>query len=143
VLIVLIFGMLYGGIAYNRQLALTQSAREGARFGATLPLAGGADAPDDAWFAQVLDRIEESSTGSLVTGQPGRYICIRFVSDTGTPVVREYGTGDCTVDSSSVVDRERVEVVVGRPANLDLVLYDFPLNLRANSIARYEGRIGS
>jgi hypothetical protein len=143
ILIVLIFGIFYGGLVYNRQLALTQAAREGARFAATLPLPAGASAPDAAWFAEVRERIEDSSTGALVPGADGRYICIRFVDEAEIPTLFEEGSGNCTVDSSAVTNRARVEVVVRRPANLDLVLYDFPLSLRADSIARFEGKVGS
>jgi Flp pilus assembly protein TadG len=140
ILIVLVFGTLYGAIAYNRQLALTQAAREGARFGATLPVDG--SAPDGAWFAAVQSRIEESSTFELTAGVPDRYICIRFVDDDGNAVTQATGTGDCTVNSTNVSDRARVEVVVRRPASLNLILYEFPLQLRGVSVARYEGLIG-
>ena len=144
ILIVLIFGIFFGGLAYNRQLALTQSAREGARFAATLPL-GGATAPNQDWFDDVVERIEESSTGSLADGQPGRYICVRFVDDQGASVEEEVGdtsVSNCDVDSSAVTNRARVEVVVARPANLEFIFYNFPVTLRAQSIARYEGKIG-
>jgi Flp pilus assembly protein TadG len=143
ILIVLIFGILYGGIAYNRQLAMTQSAREGARFAATLPLPTGTSAPDGAWFAAVIERIEDSSTGELTAASPGRYVCIRFVDDAGVAYTEEFGSGNCTVDSSNVDDRARVEVVVSRPATLDFIFYEFPVTLRGASIARFEGRIGT
>lgn len=146
ILIVLLFGILYGGLAYNRSLALTQSAREGARFAATLP-----EAVDDGslaadWFDTVVERIEESSTGSLGSQHADRYICVRVIDGNGNAYVDDIGdgdhaAGDCDVDSSTVGNRERVEVVVRRDAVLELIFYRFPINLRSDAVARFEAEI--
>ena len=134
ILIVLLFGILYGGIAYNRQLALTQAAREGARFGATLPFSG--TAPGSDWFEAVRERTLESSTGSLNAADAG--ICIRFVDPDEDATAPD---GDCGVDASSVQNRARVEIAVERPAVLDLIFYSFPVTIRSESISRYEPEI--
>ena len=146
ILIVLLFGILYGGLAYNRSLALTQSAREGARFAATLPGAVDGTSLDSGWFDTVVERIEYTSTRSLGPQHADRYICVRVVDEDENVYIADigagsYGNGDCDVDSTSVQDRERVEVVVRREAVLELIFYRFPLNLRSDAVARLEAEI--
>src|SRR4051794_13996066 len=51
VFMLLLLGMLTGGLAYSRKLSVAQAAREGARYGATLPITG--TLPTDAWLAKV------------------------------------------------------------------------------------------
>ncbi len=146
-LVVLIFGIIFGGFAFNTKLTITQAAREGARFGATLPLEPGQSVPGDAWFAAVLERVEDSAFGDQGLRGGERYVCIRFVPDSGTAVPpREFGNtaaGDCTLPSSSVDDRERVEVVVSRPTTLEFIFYSFDVTLRSAGIARYEAPLQS
>lgn len=134
ILIVLIFGIIYGGIAYNRQLALTQAAREGSRFAATLPFTG--EEPDTDWFSAVKDRTVNSSTGSLTASDAN--VCVRFVDEDGTP-----SGGDCGVDADAAANRARVEVAVQRPAELEFIFYSFPVTLRAESVGRYEPEVDS
>jgi Flp pilus assembly protein TadG len=128
-LVVLIFGIFFGAIVYNRQLSITQAAREAARFGATLPFNG--TAPDAAWLAAVETRAVNASNGAL--SAPGATICVRFVADDGAT------TGpDCGVDASAAANRARVEVAVQRPSVLEFILYSIPVTLRAESVGRFE-----
>ena len=129
ILIVLVFGIIYGGIAYNRQLALTQAAREGARFAATLPFDGGA--PDSDWFDLVEARTINSATGSLASVDAT--VCVRFVDEGNVAA-----GGDCGVDADAPTNRARVEVAVTRPATLEFIFYSFPVTLRSESVARFE-----
>lgn len=61
ILIVLVFGIISGGMLYNQQLNITQAAREGARFGATLPQ----DVDDPPWEERVVQRTVGASGGMI------------------------------------------------------------------------------
>lgn len=158
ILVVLIFGILWGGIALNQKLTITQAAREGARFGATFPFEG--DAPDDEpWFNAISERIERSATGEL-SGGLGAY-CIRLSNPDGVDAFRFYPDpdevpdhpvveriqeryGNCEVatdDTSLIADRPRVEVVTARPVRLDFVFYDLSRVVLSDSVARFEPSI--
>lgn len=139
ILLVLLFGVIYGGFAFNTKLTITQAAREGARFGATLAFLEDETEPHEAWFTDIRDRVVDTALGDQGLAPGDRYICVRYVDANGVGDSREFGTGDCTVDASSVpAGRERVEVVVSRPSRLDLIFYGFDINLRSVGIARYE-----
>ena len=142
ILIVIIFGTIYGGILYNRQLAVTQAAREGARFAATY---GFGAAPDNAWFSEIIDR-----TKLLVEGvhtQGGTATTCVWVVDAAGAVVdsRTDGPGTCPARRSTGTDPSdgiRIEVGVTMPTTWDFALYSFDdIVLRGNSVARYEALI--
>ena len=119
VLIILIFGVISVGLLYNQQLSLTQAAREGARFAATLPDAtpGTCDAADfgdaGSWCSRVRDRTVNSSNGVLA---PSNVEEVEF-------------------DES---ERE-VRVLVRREGRLEIIMAPpWTPMLSAESIARYE-----
>jgi hypothetical protein len=132
VLIVLLFGILYGGLAWNQALTLNQAAREGARFGATYDF----DADPAGWYAAVRSRVISAGSGHLAAGD----ICIRFVSG-GSP---EGPADSCVVEGADALSgsEDRVEVQVSRPARLELIFYGFDLQITRDAVARYEGRVG-
>ena len=117
VLVMLVFGMLTGGILYNQQLALTQAAREGARYGATLPL----DIDSPSWEQRVEARVLEASNGMLdPAGEAGHSIDI--------------------VEPDPDAGEDRVIVSVERPGWFEIVMFELPQpTLSAESIARHEG----
>jgi hypothetical protein len=145
-LLMLAFGAIWGGIAYNRQLALTQSAREGARFAATLPLPA-SGVPDATWYASVRARITSTSVGQL--DGPTAYTCIRVYGSGGTLVGAPSEDGPTGGDPScgarptlaqgtGATTLARVEVEVARPSNFDWFFGGGEVRLRATSVARYE-----
>jgi hypothetical protein len=152
ILIVLIFGILWGGIALNQKLTITQAAREGARFGATFPFEGAA--PDGDWFAAIAERIERSATGELTDGLGG--FCIRLSNPDGDSAWELHGAQaaideikarygeECEVEADAtgvIANRARVEVVTARPARLDFIFYNFNRFIFSDSVARYEPEI--
>lgn len=143
VLMLILFGIIFGGFAFNTKLTITQAAREGARFAATLPTEDGTTPPaaDADWFDDVVERIEESAFGDAGLNTGERYICVRFVADDGIEQIEEVGTGDCTVDSTTVSDRERIEVVVSRPTTLQFIFASFDVELRSIGVSRYEAPV--
>jgi Flp pilus assembly protein TadG len=119
VVLMLLFGIIYGGLLYNEQLALTQAAREGARFAATND-----DAPDGtcsqaemgdatSWCGQVATRIVNSSNGQL-------------------------GVDDIDEISHDAAELE-ITVSVSKPGTLDVVFYSWSPTITGQAVARYEG----
>lgn len=140
ILIMIMFGIFYGGLAYDRQLTLTQAAREGARFGATLE-----GAPDAAFFDQVFD-VALGTAGRHIdaTMSPADwYVCVTFVDGSGSNVTQTRGTvpaGGCAIQGTAP-SGPHVQVVVSRPAPLELVFFRATPQVRAEGLARYEGTV--
>ena len=142
-LVVLIFGILFGGLLLNQQLSVTQSAREGARFAATLPIDGAA--PDSTWFDLVRDRAVRGSAGTLSVDET---ICIWFIPAVGAVIPDSGNAGlGCPTNAPGDVggsdDGDRVVVFAEQPAVLELVIYSFDTAVRARAVARHEGGLGS
>ena len=140
ILIVLIFGILFGGLLLNQQLSVTQAAREGARFAATLPVED--SDPDQDWFNTVRERAFRGSAGSL--GGDDEMICIWYVSEAGDEFADgQNGARGCPSDPPGQIpaddEGDRVIVYAEQPAVLELVLYEFQTTVRSRAVARHEG----
>lgn len=138
ILIMIMFGIFYGGLAYDRQLTLSQAAREAARFGATLD-----GAPDPTFFDDVFDVALGTAGRHIDAANPAGdwYACVTFVDASGTPSTQSRGTvpaGGCTPQGTSPTGA-RVQVIVSRPASLELVFFRAQPRLRGEAFARYEG----
>jgi hypothetical protein len=146
-LLMLVFGVIYFGFAFNTQLTLTQAAREGARLGATFPLnATNPDAttPNDAWFEAVVARIDDAAFGDRGLGNGPRQVCVRFVGPDGASAWWTEGgiaAADCQVDVSPAVAAEpHVQVLVRRQVPIELVVVPLDgVTVGATAVARYEG----
>jgi Flp pilus assembly pilin Flp len=136
VLIILLFGTMYGGSLFNSQQTITQAAREGARFGATLP---GAEVPLPAeWADQVRDR----ALGVLDVDRPltpgAVSVCVRFYDGSGGVGEQATGPEPCPAPSTGP-DGARVEVTTTRDARLELGVASLgPITMRGSAVARYE-----
>lgn len=119
ILIVLLFGTITGGLLYNQQHSVTQAAREGARFAATLDEApdgtcSDADLADpDTWCGRVANRILNASDGVLEI--------------------------DNIDEVTYTEDDEEIVVSVSREGRLDIIFQSWTPTLSATSVARYEG----
>jgi Flp pilus assembly protein TadG len=147
----LILGMVSGGIAYNQKLSMTNAAREAARYGATLPV-GSFTGTDQLtqWLDSVATTAVSASTSQVPTSAPGRVICVAYVSPgavaekditrsrsvtgTGTPA---YANSQCYSDGRPATER-RVQVVIQREGEIELLIQRFTPTLRAESTARFE-----
>lgn len=140
----LMLGMFTGGLAYSRRLSITDASREGARYGATLPLS--AEATTDAWLARVAAVAVASSDGEVDASQTTRLVCVSYVPVSGT--ARRFqlvGTasgvasdGTCFTDGRS--NEARVQVVAERTSTLELLVTARDLRLNAQSVARFEAQ---
>lgn len=156
VFMALILGMFTGGSAYSTKLSLNGAAREGGRYGATLPLAsapascGGSGSSTNNWLHCVADATEQAATGDLAAGKPGRSICVAYVHPAGTVAndvtarLNVTATGVATTSASPCFadglpnDIRRVQVAVTRTADLEALVLSRVLNLNARSITRFE-----
>jgi hypothetical protein len=143
VFLMLLLGMMTGGLAYSRKLSVGQAAREGARFGATLPIT--ASLPRDAWLQRVGDLTIASSDGELTSDKPGRSVCIAHVPASGSPRKWEVvGTATAVLsDGSCIADdgragEARVQVVVARTSRLEALVFSRDLALESHAVARFE-----
>ena len=147
----LILGMFTGGQAYNRKLGITQAAREGARYGATVDAAQEFSGPRD-WAEGVRDVVVERSAGELTTSQ---VTCVALVQGPrNNPTVvpddpagnshewQPVGSEPCPFQEHATDTTDpgrRVQVAVRRPAEIQLLFFDIDLTLRAQANAQFEG----
>ena len=154
-LIMLLVGMVSAGIAYNHQLSLTHAAREGGRYGATLPVNPGMM---DDWLETVINQTVADATGTLDSGVPGRYVCVAYVHPNGTAagdtttrrilntsgLQGSQGGQQCFTGNDNRPDSERrVQIVVGRDTEFTVVFFASQLNLDAEAVNRFEAALGS
>ena len=143
VFMLLLLGMLTGGLAYSRKLSVAQAAREGARYGATLPITGAL--PTDAWLAKVGALTIASSDGELGPDRPGRFVCIAHVGASGTARKWEAigsatgvpSNGTCLADDGRTGET-RVQVVTQRTSELEALVFSRNLTLQSHAVARFE-----
>ena len=138
----LLLGMFTGGLAYTRKLSVTDATREGARYGATLPLSAAANT--DAWLQQVAGVAVASADGELDPGESGAFVCVAYVPGTGTarrfektgtatPVLSD---GTCFTDGRA--NESRIQVVGRRTSKLELLVWADDLTLSSRSVVRFE-----
>ena len=158
-LFMVVFGMISGGLAYNRKIALTDAAREGVRFAATLPV--GSSGVPDSWFDEVAARVMRSASGNLAESWDGQYICVAYIgygsprtSSTDATRKREksgtasaiFTNGSVTNPSSWCFDdgrgtngsERRVQVVARRTSKFEAILWSTNLMLTGDGVARFE-----
>jgi Flp pilus assembly protein TadG len=137
VFMVLVLGMFSGGVAYNRQIAIRNAAREGARYGSILPQGSGTGTP--TWAELIQTQVVERSEGELTAAD----VCVALVNfNSPTAVVSpaaHYSTtgAPCFADGGADGKR-RVQVSVRASATIEGLVFSYPLTLTSESIARYE-----
>lgn len=133
VLLGLVLGIFTGGTAYYRKIAIVDSVREGARYGASLPVPGGLTGPT-SWETSVKNRIVQASGGELSSAD----VCVKLVYAIG-------GT-DCGVldptGASSETTVHLVKVSASRPASLEFFFFTTNTTVSARMVARFERDTG-
>jgi Flp pilus assembly protein TadG len=128
ILAALVLGIMSFGTAHAQRLALTNAAREGARYGATLPVS----APN--WAQTVSDVTTASATGELDAGVPGRSVCVALNSGSGWS-----GTsGAPCFNDGRPANEPRVQVLVGRTTSIEAFFFSKSMNLSGRAVVRYE-----
>ena len=145
-LLVILTGVVTGGISLNRDISLNNAAREGARYGATLPVAD-----MTAFLDSVANVAINAATGELDDGEAGRVVCVAYVHPDGTDVVdrttrlvvdvsgvRTVTVGAACHTDSRPDDERRVQVDVARTSDFEVVFWSRTVTLEGSSTARYE-----
>jgi Flp pilus assembly protein TadG len=151
----LALGMVWAGTTFFRYVNLELSARDGARYGATLPAGYPDDVddsgnPSDAWFFAIADAVADSSLGPseicvAYSGMLGNAVVERDISPGTTS--RRYirlpdGTGSFDADDTCFTDGRgtlprRVQVQVEGPVPMQGFGF-FDGTLRGDAVARFE-----
>lgn len=135
----LILGMFTGGLLYNQKLQLTHAAREGARYGATLPegedctIAGTTYPWDECVQRVVLER-----TAGDVTNLND--ICVALVEGSaGTPVDNNHTTTgtNCFNDGGNDTGT-RVQISVKRLGKIEALFFTMNVTLTSRATAQHE-----
>lgn len=130
-------GTITSGLALNDDLQLTHAAREGARYGATVPdievFATG------NWATNVRTVVIER----FGTGLPAADVCVALVSGSPpSPISASHTTnGDgtaCYSDAGSGVTDARVQVTVEKDSFIDTVLWRHDIVLESEATAKHE-----
>jgi Flp pilus assembly protein TadG len=139
IVVSLLMGMVTGGIAYNKKIAITDSVRGAARYGSTLSDAS-------TWATSVRDRLVQLSASELTTsdvcvqlirgGSPSVVVRSWYASSANSSCPSTFGTPPTT---PTVTDGYCVVKVWGmKTAKLQAVLYNSDLRLKAGSVAAFE-----
>jgi hypothetical protein len=153
-LLIIVFGIISFGLIFNDKLSLTDGAREAGRFGATLAVTNFATPPDSMqqWLDAITARAVADATGSLDAGVPNRTICVAYVHPDGTAGVDEtrrrlesggsitYSNDSC-FDDGRPNDERRVQVQLGRDADLEAIFVSMTISLTAESVTRFEASL--
>lgn len=141
VFLMLVLALFTGGLLYNQRLDLTDAAREGARFGATVPqsqtFAGG------TWATNVRQVVVERSGEGL---DPA-HVCVALVSGSPGAVVGGTSQADFTTqspprpcyDDGNRDPGPRVQVSVRRPGEIQGVSFRMGVTMTVRATAKHEG----
>ena len=129
----LTLGVVTGGTAYFRKVAIVDASREGARYGATL-LADNTTAGISAWEDNVRSRVVQASTGELSSPD----VCVKLVYPTGAS---DCGVADPAGASSEPTVR-LVKVSAAKGATVEFVFANVSTTLTGRVAARYERDTG-
>lgn len=147
----LVMGVFSGGILFNQKLTMTNAAREGSRYAATLPVEGVVSM--NAWLDSVAEVAVNAASGELAVAVPGRAVCVAYVHPAGStandrttkrvqrltgPPAYSVGPSErCFADTRPTTER-RVQVQVQRRGSLDAIVFSADPLLNASSVARFE-----
>lgn len=146
VFMMLAFGTISFGFAFEKWISVTQAAREASRFAATYPMPSTGVTP---WLEDVRDVAKEAA--GITSGAPTSeyFVCVRFVNRIGpatTPASASLSEGSlssatCPVSSSSGLPDNAAEVVVLRAADLSWIFGVATIAVSGDNVSRYEPRL--
>jgi hypothetical protein len=132
-LMALFLGIFTGGQAYTDNISLVEAVREGARYGASLPLGTGASAISN-WESGVRSRVVSASGGELVAAD----VCVKLVLPTGA--------SDCGVSDPAGAANEAtvhlVKVSATRSTKLEFFFFSMNRVMNPRLAARFERDTG-
>ena len=132
-LLSLVLGIFTGGMAYTSKIGVVEAVREGARYGASMPLGTGAGALA-AWEGGVRSRVIDASGGEIAPAD----VCVKFVLPTGG--------SDCGIADPAGATNEPsvhlVKVSATKPSKVEFFFFTRDLVLRGQLVARFERDTG-
>ena len=150
VFLLIVFGGITAALSYEHKSEVVQAVRDGARYGATVPLKQcdtTATCGNRNWAQLVQYVASQRSDGALSTSQ----ICVALVNGTGAIYVRSDGGGVYTTGTNTtfpttgcfsdgnVDSGPRVHVSAVRGGDkINLVFGSIPITVNSNGTARYE-----
>jgi Flp pilus assembly protein TadG len=133
----LVVGLFSSAMLYDSRMQLTHAAREGARYGATVPVEQSFDS--GGWADNLMTLVNQRGGSSLT----GADVCIALVAgDDATPVSADHTTdplgGRCFDDSASGEEGRRVQVAITKTMTLDVVAFRRDVTLSSTATSRHE-----
>ncbi len=135
-LMALVLGIYTGGLAYTSKIAVVEAVREGARYGASLPMG---TTPVSTWETGVRDRVVSASGGEVAFED----VCVQFAT-AGAPVP----VGHCDPgisDPPGAINEPSVHLVkvsATKQAKIEFFFFTSEPLLRGRIVARFE-RVGA
>jgi Flp pilus assembly protein TadG len=133
VLMAFALGIFSGGTAYFRKITVVDAVREGARYGATLPVPAGAGGAA-SWETSVRNRVAQASGGELASAN----VCVKLVYATGA--------ADCGITDPAGAATETgvrlVKVSASKDATLEFFFFTRTVTLSGAVAARFERDTG-
>ncbi len=145
-LMMVFFGMITFGLAYNDNLSISNAAREGARLGAALDY----NTSPSTWATSVQTRVRQvyfNSASAITTSQ----VCVQLVNSSGTAIAGASALGaSCSASTAPTAPTGMaagscaVKVWVVKPATLSWLLVPSKIvDLKASSVAYYGLKAGA
>jgi len=132
-LLSVVLGIFTGGLAYTNKISVVEAVREGARYGASLPMGTGPSALT-TWETGVRQRV----VNALGDNGTSTTVCVKLVLPTG-------GT-DCGLSDPPGASTEPtvhlVKVSASRPARLEFLFFKTDTLLQGKLVARFERDTG-
>ena len=128
----MLLGIFTGGHAYFQKISLTDAAREGARYGASLKLT---PTGINEWRQAVKSRVVAISGAQVTASQ----VCAELVKPTGSDTT--CGVADpqgAASDPTSLTPASVVKVSISKAAHVDFVFFSTSPTLTSKVAARYE-----
>ena len=144
ILLVLLFGLLYGGLVLNEQQQISHAAREASRFGATF---ASPQFPAAAAFQAVADRASTTSSG--VTNRDTARLCVMFWDgatverhwynlDDATPLGSTPPNSECPEQITDPTADPWIQVSIRMPTEIQAVFVTMTPTLGTDAVSVYE-----
>jgi Flp pilus assembly protein TadG len=132
-LMAVILGIFTGGQAYSDKISVMEAVREGARYGASLPMGSGAGALA-AWESGVANRVVAAAGGAVALAD----VCVRWVLPSATA---HCGLAD-PAGASNEPAVHLVKVSATKPAKMEFFFFSKTTTLTGRLVARFERDTG-
>lgn len=129
----LVLGIYTGGQAYTNKIGVVEAVREGARYGASLPMGQDVNALT-TWKDRVRNRVVDASGGDISASD----VCVDFVLPTG-------GTACGLADPAGATNEPTVHLVkvsATRAAKMEFFFFSKNTTLTGKLVARFERDTG-